>query len=388
VNGDVQSRFLNPLYIKSNGEKNSSFGIITSQDDIEEVLGLLYDAKRNGIYAPIPIAEFQHGKRGDSDMKRGRPLITPVLPHIIELNKLLRARQFFHRIRASVIIEEKIKSASPALIAAMADRKKSSSNAGDNRENGIPIGGIFRHSDGVEREYKTPNLQAADADVDIRRQILKVATAFQIAEFMATGDASNANMASQLIAESPAVKTFLGEQVILGRFFEQEHARVIQAKIDAGVLSRTSFKEVTSQKNGVRVVETIEVPRNLGAHVEFPELIHRDPLSETNALVLQRTQGWISDRTAQIRLNLDPIVEKEQINDEINAKGQPMAADTPEDELTALSGGNGDDDMLSTENPMESYHKPKSKQSRMGYYAKKLYSRLQRKTSLARARGQ
>lgn len=324
INGDMTSRFLNPIFLRNGGQGESSFGIQTNPDDIEDVQGYWYDAARDGQYRMISADEVMHGKRADSDMKRGRPLITPVLAHIIELNKLLKARQFFHRIRASVIIEEKIKSATPAMIAAMAERERASSVANSKLQRGVPIGGIFRHSDGVEREYKTPNLQAVDADVDIRRQILKVAVALGIAEYMATGDASNANMASTMIAESPAVKTFSSEQTILGTYFEREHARVIQAKIDAGQLSPESTETVVKFSKGVKVVSTETVPRNIHAHVEFPDLIHRDPLAETNALILQATQGWISNRTAQIRLELDPDQEGEQIADEIHAS-DPMS---------------------------------------------------------------
>jgi hypothetical protein len=322
-------RFMSPYYVtQPAGNEKATYGILTNPNDIEDVKTYFYDETRDNKHKPIPAADVVHIKLGDSDMKRGYPLLFPVIRDIQELEKLLKARQLLHRIRASVIIDEEVRATPPSLIAAMHDRAKASTEpvpasanakaaAAKTRgvERTMPIGGIFRHSDSVKRTFQTPNIQALDADADVRRQLLKIAVALGLAEYVVAGDASNANYASSMIAEAPMVKTLVRYQKFFGAHFERVHAKVIQAAIDSGVLPPNSTKTIkTVSPGGTDVtVSTETVPRQLGAASDFPNLIHRDFLQETQAIILQSEQGWCSRRSAQVYLELDPAEEDEQL---------------------------------------------------------------------------
>jgi hypothetical protein len=312
-------RFLDPLRVKPNSADpvKTRFGIETKPDDIETVLAYWYDTTGQNDLVRISAEEIIHVKRSDSDFLRGVPWLFPINREIGELEKLYFARQLLHRIRASVIIDQEVRNTSPDMVNALLEKSKSSkdtSAAGTTKSiKNTPIGGIFVHSDNIKRTYQTPNIQAIDADADFRRQLLKCATMMGWAEYAATADASNSNYASTMIAESPFVKTLAREQVWFGeKAFNKLHRACTQYNIDAGLLTDTSKKtiKVLSGNTVTQKVET--VPRPLDANCDYPNLIHRDFLQETQALILQRGQGALSLRTMQVKLELDP--EEEELN--------------------------------------------------------------------------
>ena len=60
--------------------------------------------------------------------------------------------------------------------------------------------------------------------------------------------------------------------------------------------------------------EEVQVETSLECQVEFPPLIHREVKEETEALVMQRQSGWISDQTASASLGYDYEQERAEID--------------------------------------------------------------------------
>lgn len=313
-------RFLDPMRVKTNPDKSDTtqFGVETDPQDIENVKAYWYDTTGQNDFERIDAAQIIHVKRSDSDFKRGVPWLLPIFRDVRELEKIFLARQMLHKIRASVIIDQEVRGASVADAAqALIDRQKSRKEGTNPLKQGssvksTPIGGIFVHNDNVKRTYQTPNLQAIDADADIRRHLLKCAVQMGWAEYATTADASNSNYASTMIAESPMVKTFLREQTFFADAFNKLHRKHTQLCIDAKLLVPVSTKTVKTLSGDTITENRVSVPRPLDAICAFPNLIHRDYLQETQALLLQRREGALSLRTLQIKCELDP--EEEALN--------------------------------------------------------------------------
>ncbi|GAH57387.1 unnamed protein product, partial [marine sediment metagenome] len=130
---------------------------------------------------------------------------------------------------------------------------------------------------------------ASDVSEDGRRILLQVAVGAGLAEYMVTGDASNANYASTMVAESPAVRTFQDWQKFFGDWFEKIFKRVMLKVLETG------SKEI----------ETVQT--------EFPPLLHRDFKEETEAIGMQRDREIISMQSARGQLGLSHEEEEDRL---------------------------------------------------------------------------
>jgi len=59
-----------------------------------------------------------------------------------------------------------------------------------------------------------------------------------------------------------------------------------------------------------------DVPTSKECQVDFPILIHRNIKDESEALQTQRSNGWVSDRTASGKLGYNYKEEQEQLDRE------------------------------------------------------------------------
>ena len=160
---------------------------------------------------------------------------------------------------------------------------------------------------------------------------------------------------STLVAEAPGVMEFEDWQDFWGETFKTIYRAAIQTGIDAGqiperVVRTEMVDEVDPVTGEVRQVEkpvTVEIEGD--CDVVFPEVIHRDLLKETQALVLQYGQEWVSAHTAAARLDLDYEEETEKIEQEARRRGEKVP------EAPADLGYNKarDEQLAAVENPGE-----------------------------------
>jgi len=186
---------------------------------------------------------------------------------------------------------------------------------------------------GVKYDMVAPNIQAADVQHDGRAILLAIATATRMAEYMVTGDASNANYASTMVSESPAVRAIENWQT----FFEQEFnilfRKIIQSGISYGPLPTQSKKITTQVESGeLHTIET-KIPTNINCDVEFPTIISRNIKEETEAIIMQMNQGLISRETGRSRLGYDHKEEEEKIEKEESAIPEIRYSDGREKEI-------------------------------------------------------
>jgi len=313
--GRVKLRFLEPEEI-ADPEGRVSYGIETDPDDIETPLR--YFRARNGrLIEIIPARFIQHIKiLVDSNVKRGLSFLYVVMPLISKYEQWLNDRIVLNKIRSAVAIIRKVSAPRGELTAFS---REGLTDAGRRRM--WKPGSIITVSEGVDYQILSPNLQAHDVQYDGRNILLAIASGCGLAEYMVSADASNANYASTMVAESPSVREFEDWQ----QFFEVEFAeifrRVISAGIEMGALP--AEKEVTyyeTGEDGVRVSRRKQVKTSLSCDVLFPPLVHRNIKEETEALRMHKEMGIVSNHTLAGKLGYDYRVELEKMRKEEGEK--------------------------------------------------------------------
>jgi len=248
-------------------------------------------------------------------------------------NRWLNDRMKLNMVRSIVALIRKVKG-NPIQVANMAEgsltsaRKAPDGSLYQRAPEGVSI---FTTNEGVDYELKSPNLQAADVQHDGRNILLAIASGVGMAEYAVTSDASNANYASTMVAEAPMTREFYDWQDFFADLFKEMFERIIQWGIDTGRIPGKEKVTVTDPKTGVETEEIIETETE--CEIVWPELVHRDIEKETKAYMLQKQAGWLSDRTASVRLDLDPEEEREQIRkeEERNEADGDFNEDEPDD---------------------------------------------------------
>ena len=128
----------------------------------------------------------------------------------------------------------------------------------------------------------------------LQAELRAIASRLVMPEFMLTSDASNANYASTMVAEGPAVRMFQRLQQDMVEDDREVMRRVLAAAADAGRLAREALD----------LVEIQAVP---------PSLAVRDRLKEAQADQILLRNGAMSVQTRAMRHGLEPDKEAELI---------------------------------------------------------------------------
>ena len=135
-------------------------------------------------------------------------------------------------------------------------------------------------------------------------------------------DASNSNYASTMVAEGPAVMEFEDWQDFFGFHFGEIFTKVTESGIKFGEIPEkalviSEIEDIDAEGNPTtKLTKTIE-PVSTEADVTFPDVAVNDVLKETQAIVAQDNQGYISKRTARSKLGYDTEEEEKQIAREL-----------------------------------------------------------------------
>ena len=186
--GKVSIRFMlsqlvaDPEDKKSTSAKVSiSSGIETSVNDIEEVKAYWYKNKR------IPAEEIMHIKiLVDSDVKRGRSLLEPIIDYLWMYRDWLKDRMKLNKVRATVALIKKV-TGTPTQTANIksANETTTKTNPDGTAKQKAPVGvSVFTTNKNVDYELKSPNLQASDVQHDGRTLILAISAGVGLPEFM------------------------------------------------------------------------------------------------------------------------------------------------------------------------------------------------------------
>ena len=310
----MKFRFMDPAFVvdpddKNTEEQNIKYGIKTNPEDIEDVKSYWY----NGI--EIPAEEVQHIKiMVDSDVLRGRSFVEPILPSLANYQLWQKDRIELNRLRNTMGLLKTV-TGNPTQTANIGSGNDTSNklNADGTPKTRAPKGvSIWTANKGVDYELKSPNLQASDVQKDGEAILLTAAAGSGLPEFMVTSNASNSNYASTVTAEGPAVMEFEDWQDFFAYHFKEMYERVILDGIKTSALPATEIETTEEEDENGKVKEIKEtIPLSTECSITFPDLVARDIKDETEALIMQNNQGWVSPQTAQAALDLDTEDEDE-----------------------------------------------------------------------------
>lgn len=299
--GLTHVRFIEPEQVTTPAEfasdPSASFGIQTEVDDVETVLAYYVDGEA------VDAAEVQHRRANvDFNVKRGLPLYTPVRKNLRRAERLLRNMSIVSEIQSAIALIRKHRGASrngiEQFVAASADATATSGLSGRTRHySQYGPGTILDAPSGVEYDFPAQGLDASSFVAVLKAELRAIASRLVMPEFMFTSDASNANFASTMVAEGPAIRMFERLQSTL---IEQDRAvmrRVIDNAIAAGALPPS-------------VRDTVKI------QIIPPSLEVRDPLKQAQVDRIAFQHGVLSPQTWSQHLGLD--YDQEQKNLTVN----------------------------------------------------------------------
>lgn len=356
-------RFMDPIDVRRAAKEGAavtdktSQGIVYDPDDAEKPL-FYYMRERVNQYKEIEIkaAEVQHIKfvSADMDQSRGESAMQTIMDLFTHYKQWLKNRIILNKLRTAIFAVREIDDKSGATVASLAQSLPTSGRTAQNetKKKNIQPGTLYTPPPGVKMRMESANINASDVKEDGRNMILGMAAGMGEPEYM-FGDASNANYSSTMMAESPFVKRIHFYQSYLEEtLWKPMFRRVVQAAVDAGKLSAPAEDDifadpanadlteaeiaagVTKKKktddaevDGSAPISESELEIFFGCDCEWPEIIHRDPKEQTDALVLARNEGWISDKTASEKLGFDygeEVRKQMQIEAEAESNGNPL----------------------------------------------------------------
>lgn len=137
-----------------------------------------------------------------------------------------------------------------------------------------------------------PDGPVTTSSIEVGQYLLrKIGVRWNAPEYLISGDASNANYASSLVAESPFVKGREAEQGWHKSRWVSLFWKAVRFAWEAGYFGS--------------ILIWSELRRSIEIQVDFPDVASRDEEKLTNALIAQRDAGFICDRTASQRLGND-----------------------------------------------------------------------------------
>lgn len=308
-------RFLNPDNVRDTHGQHS-YGIETLPDDVETIVRYWYCPPGQTASAPIEAPEVNFLKTEvESDIKRGLPLLYVLRTAINRYDTWLQYRMALNKARAAIVLV-RTHEATPGAIRDWKLRRttstqKDSSGKTWDRERLRP-GTKIDVPAGTKYEFLSPNVQAGDVQHDGRAVLLQIAAGASLVEFMVSADASNANYASTMVAEGPAVREFELWQGTLGVYFAWDAKQWIRVEVNYGRLPQGAL---------------LARPR-----FEGPRIITRDPHLEAQSDEILHNNQIKSIRTWREELGLDSEEEDRRFRQEAGGEVYPPGEVEQEEE--------------------------------------------------------
>jgi len=303
------TRFIDPEEIKDKTNTHS-YGIETDPNDVETVLKYHRCFTKDNVENTdvIDADEIIHGKiLCDSNEKWGKSFFIGIAMYLKSYEIWLDDRIRLNRIRSlfNFVITPKSELTAAGLKAKF--QNESTTASGSTSSKKMPKPGSVIVAKGVEYDFKSMNINAADTKDDGRNIERMICKGTQLVEGVVTGDYSNQNYASALVAESPMVKAIESWQDTVGDYVKQIFEKVIQFGKKVNAVPAAASEECS---------------------VNFATMIHRELDKDTMAYQIHKMNGWASDETLSTKLGYDYDEEQIRISQETdNAKQQAQKDD-------------------------------------------------------------
>jgi capsid protein len=329
-NGHCTVRTVEPEHVKSPGDQSAhfSFGVETPEHDVQDVLAfwIVEDPSVGWSPSRVPADEVVHIRLNvDRSAKRGYPTLIPVRRNLLRADKLLQNMSTLAQVQATFALIRKHKqypaSAVQSWQQSQADLAVGDPVSGNSRylQRYLP-GTILDVPDQTDYEFPAAKVPADSLVAVLQAELRAVAARLVLPEYMLTSNAENANYASTLVAEAPAVKHFQRLQRQLARAFGDGRYggprrcgalwRVLECAVRWGKIPKDVFRRVA-------------------LHVEPPSPVARDRDKETARAASLNKAGVLSKATWSKWEGLDPARERRQIEREKQLEQPPAAGRDP-----------------------------------------------------------
>lgn len=318
-------RFRDPELLRTppegSGASSAIDGIQTREGDPETPVAYYFldSYSSNANVVAVPASDIIHLKIfADSEQKRGETYILAAMENFTQYKEWLRYRIILNKVRTAFVLIKKVTGGSADVMAIQSTMGQSAtSRSGETRKRIPPPGTMVTANAGVEYDFKSANINASDAAEDGRSMKLSMAAATNMPEYV-FGDASNANYASTLIAESPFVKGIRFWQNFFEFHFKELFKQVVKSAVDAGKLTAPVEEEIftepgaqnvseakTDKPTKTKTQELSDYEAFWGCDVQWPEIVHREMDKTTSAVVNMVNAKLISESTACSVLGFD-----------------------------------------------------------------------------------
>lgn len=295
-----------PEYRERGAEGTSwSFGVHTPAADVQTVLGyhVCWRAgSASGEY--VPADEMEHARLNvDRNVKRGVSDFYAVEAQLEGAAKLLRNTWEGAAIQAAIAY---IREHAPGAASSGIEAWHASQADYSHTQRGQRTTYVHRYDPGTiidvprGQEYKPSPLGSAHGPnfLAIEQAVLRaVGVRWCMPEYMVSGDASNANFASTLVAESPFVKNAEAEQ----RFFISRFQRIVWKAL------RIAADAGRFRRYGAGYAELL---RSIEIQIAAPTIAVRNRHEETQTRALLHQAGVLSKQTWAAQEGLDWELEK------------------------------------------------------------------------------
>jgi hypothetical protein len=247
-----------------------------------------------GLRETVPAGEMQHLKANvDMTWPRGLPTWYALESHLTDAVRTLKATGEIVEFRARIGMIRRHINATKADLRYMADKteeQKAKKPSGRVKTaSDYPYASILDTSDATEYQFPSGTVPVDKNVAAIQAELRACAAALAMPEYMLSGDASNANFSSTMVAEGPAVKTFeeMQADLIVADIEIMERQLVIAAR--AGMIAGA---------DGDDILDLVQV------EAEPPIIKSENRLQEAQADQILRAAGVMSKETLAARHGL------------------------------------------------------------------------------------
>jgi len=304
--GELNVRFVEPLEIQNPPGKTSAdgvyFGIQFARSgeafDVETPvsyflvnIGTLGESI--GLRETAPAGEIQHLKANvDMTWPRGLPTWYALQGHLSDAVRTLKATGKIVEFRARIGMIRRHINATKENVQKAVENLQDAKNRGTSPVRTAaqyPYAAIIDSSDATE--YQFPSAEApVDKNVAaIQAELRAAAAALAMPEYMLSGDASNANFSSTMVAAGPAVKTF-----------EEMQADLVEADVE--IMERQL--QVAAQAGLIRGASEADILDLVRVEAEPPIIKSENRLQEAQADQILLLSGAMSKETMAARHGL------------------------------------------------------------------------------------
>lgn len=333
-------RFVEPGLIadpQGSTDGNKTFGIETDPDDVETVLRYWIAGK------PVDASLIQHRKIGvDMNVKRGIPLLWSIRRECKRAEATRRNMATVYGAQTAIAGVRK-HSAKAAEVDVMIGRSSQVTRTDPTGKatsfNIVAPGSFVDIPQGMEFELSSAKVNVAAGREVVQADLRAAGARLCMPEYMISGDASNANMASTMVAESPSVRF---NQRWQGRHVEQD-LEIIDIVLKVAVAKRLLPPEALT---------------DVCVEATPPNLVVRNRESEARANQIEHQEGVRSRRTWRQQVGLDHDTEEANFAEE---RESAMEFQTQLG-LKPQNSGNEDDKQNPDDNPASAGRTPSGDQ--------------------------